>query len=328
MAGVARAHDPIGSVTWIRDVEPLFRARCSACHAADGPALPRLDSYEDVVARSAAVKAAVMSRQMPIWAPVRGVGRFAHDPSLSPYQISIIASWIEARTPRGASVGLLDQSRPPADLLPIPSGRIVKLELEGPSNPAGVDRQTLRVRPSGSGLVGWRFDPGDPTLQQATVSDGSGRVLWTWFPGSSGENFPSGTAFVPAASTLIVETTRRTREAGGQLRAPKRTLSFLTLWLAPRGRRPLAVVPIPCGSSAPFSGVLHAIRPSSPRESRTQLVQERRGNRHVLGDFVSLAYQHPRSYWLREPADIAAGSVLRAEGVGCAVDLLVSGRAR
>ena len=67
-----RGERSVGVLTWTCDIEPLIRGRCATCHVANGPALPKLESYEDVVANAAAVKAAVMSRKMPVWAPLAG----------------------------------------------------------------------------------------------------------------------------------------------------------------------------------------------------------------------------------------------------------------
>ncbi len=324
----AVADDPAGSLTWTRDVEPLIRARCASCHAADGPALPRLATYEDVVANAAAVKAAVMARRMPIWAPARGVNRFQRDPSLSPFQISQIASWVESRTPRGAPM-LAPVPAAGANLanLPLPEGRSIALELTGPSSPTGVDRQIIRIpADAGDSVVAWRFEPGDPTLREALFGDGAGRRLWTWIPGLSGENFPAGTALSIGSATLIVETSRRTLEVDGRVRVPKRQPSRLRLWLARQASRRLEVLSVPCGTASPIAGHVHAIRPSSPGASPIALREEDRGGRRIAL-FTARAYPLRRTYWLREPADLRQRR-LAVEGSSCEVELLISRPAR
>jgi hypothetical protein len=136
----AGSHDPVASASWNRDVEPIVRARCFACHRPDGPAHPTLASAEDFRTHRAAVKDAVITRRMPPWSAVRGFGAFERDPSLSPLQISLIASWIEA----GAPPTVESPGRPVAD--PSRHGQAIasQLELDGSAN-RGVELETVRV---------------------------------------------------------------------------------------------------------------------------------------------------------------------------------------
>ena len=42
-----------------------------------------------------------MTRRMPKWHAVRGYGDFSNDPSLSPFEIALIAAWADGGAPRG-----------------------------------------------------------------------------------------------------------------------------------------------------------------------------------------------------------------------------------
>ena len=321
VAAAARAHDPIAGATWNRDVEPIVRDRCLACHGFEGPALPRLARYEDVVANAAAVKAAVMSRRMPVWSPVRGVSRFHGDPSLSPFQISVIASWVEARTPRGTTAPMTF-ARGSARELPAPPGRSLDLAVDAPTSPSGIDRQTIKL-PSAAriGISGWRFNPGDSTIRQATFSTPRG-LIWTWVPGLSGENLPQGTSVQIGHDDLTVETTRRIVDTDGSVRRPMPQPSSLRIWITSAGQR-LETIPLSCGSRASVAGRLQGIRPSAPGRSRVTLI-EMTAPAQRLAVFSPREYSLPQTYWLRDPIDLRRNGPLAAEGVDCVVELLVS----
>ena len=102
MAGAhLAAHDRITTkVTWDREIAPIFRARCAGCHRADGPpgSIP-LSTYAEARPWAAAIKEEVMTRRMPKWAAARGYGDFANDPSLSPFEIALIAAWVDGGAP-------------------------------------------------------------------------------------------------------------------------------------------------------------------------------------------------------------------------------------
>jgi hypothetical protein len=95
------AHDRITTkVTWDREIAPIFRARCVGCHRADAPpeSIP-LATYKEARPWAAAIKEEVMTRRMPKWAAARGYGDFANDPSLSPFEIALIAAWVDGGAP-------------------------------------------------------------------------------------------------------------------------------------------------------------------------------------------------------------------------------------
>jgi hypothetical protein len=100
------AHDPIGSrVTWTGDIAPIFRARCVGCHRAGSVDPMPLTTYEEAQPWASAIRQQVLLRKMPIWHAARGFGEFANDPSLSPFDIGLIAAWANAGGPRGSDSG-------------------------------------------------------------------------------------------------------------------------------------------------------------------------------------------------------------------------------
>ena len=96
-----RAHVRIGTrVTWDREVAPIVQARCVTCHREGGRAPMSLASYEEARPWAKAIKEEVLTRRMPRWHVVRGYGDFANDPSLSAFEIALIASWADGGAPK------------------------------------------------------------------------------------------------------------------------------------------------------------------------------------------------------------------------------------
>jgi hypothetical protein len=97
-----RAHDPIGGrVTWTNDIAPIVKARCGSCHVAGRAEPMPLTTYEEVEPWVSAIRQQVLSRRMPIWHAARGFGAFLNDPTLSPFEITLITTWANAGGPRG-----------------------------------------------------------------------------------------------------------------------------------------------------------------------------------------------------------------------------------
>lgn len=118
---ILAAHDRITTkVTWDREIAPIVRARCVSCHRADGPpgSIP-LSTYKEARPWAAAIKEEVMMRRMPKWAAARGYGDFANDPSLSPFEIALIAAWVDGGAPETVKT-TASSTPPPAVRLPAP----------------------------------------------------------------------------------------------------------------------------------------------------------------------------------------------------------------
>jgi len=175
------AHERITTkVTWEREIAPIFRARCVSCHRPDGPqgSIP-LSSYKEARPWAAAIKEEVMTRRMPKWAAARGYGDFANDPSLSPFEVALIAAWVDGGAPEVIAKGNAAATRPavsnPAPYQPPRgitrtlacgdqplSGRLLGLR---PQLEKGGEAGISALLPSGrSEIVAWirRYDPSYP----------------------------------------------------------------------------------------------------------------------------------------------------------------------
>ena len=96
----ATAHDRITTaVTWDREVSPIIQARCAECHRAGGRSTIALATYRQARPWAAAIKEEVLTRRMPKWNAARGYGDFANDPSLSPFEIALVAAWVDGGAP-------------------------------------------------------------------------------------------------------------------------------------------------------------------------------------------------------------------------------------
>jgi hypothetical protein len=99
---LAAGHDPPRTkVTWNTDIARIVQARCVRCHTPDGKGPMSLVTYDDARPWARAIREEVLARRMPKWHAARGYGQFANDPSLSPFDISLIVAWVDGGALRG-----------------------------------------------------------------------------------------------------------------------------------------------------------------------------------------------------------------------------------
>jgi len=208
------AHDPITTkVTWSKEISRIVERRCAGCHRPDGAAPMALVTYEQARPWLRAIKEQVVSRRMPKWPAARGVGDFDNDRSLSPFEIELIAAWVDGGAPKGDARDLARSATPPR--APKPDLRVALPVRRAP--PAG-EHRTFSVSTSGAHdrwIAGWQFRPNDPAILQAEFKMADGRDLGTWVPPEDAVSFPANTAFaLPARG--VIETTLWYRSASAQ----------------------------------------------------------------------------------------------------------------
>ena len=118
LAGIPAAS---ADVVWYRDVQPIVQARCQACHTSGGVAPFPLLSYDDALAHSSQMAAAVESRVMPPWKPAPGCRSYEGDRSLSQAEIDTIVAW--------ARSGALPGDPADARSAPVPRGELAWVDL-------------------------------------------------------------------------------------------------------------------------------------------------------------------------------------------------------
>jgi hypothetical protein len=107
---VVAAHPRITTtITWSREISRIVDRRCARCHRPDGEAPMSLTTWSEARPWAKAIKEEVLARRMPPWNAVRGYGAFANDPSLSAFEVDLIAAWADGGAPRGD-----DRDLPPA----------------------------------------------------------------------------------------------------------------------------------------------------------------------------------------------------------------------
>jgi mono/diheme cytochrome c family protein len=91
------------SVTFTKDIAPIFQEKCQACHRADSMAPMSLVTFEEARPWAKAIRERVIKREMPPWHINKTVGiqEFKNDRSLSDAQIATIVKWVDSGSPKG-----------------------------------------------------------------------------------------------------------------------------------------------------------------------------------------------------------------------------------
>jgi len=105
------AAEPPRTVTFSKDVAPIFQARCQSCHEPGSIAPMSLITYQDARPWAKSIKARVSARQMRPWHIDRSVGvqKFKNDMSLTDEQVETIVTWIDQGAVQGNTA---DMPRP------------------------------------------------------------------------------------------------------------------------------------------------------------------------------------------------------------------------
>ena len=98
------------SMSFSKDIAPIFYKNCVACHRPGEIAPMSLISYKDVRPWAKSIREKVATREMPPWHLDSHYGKWENDRRLSQKEIDAIVSWIDG----GAQEGN------PRDLPPLP----------------------------------------------------------------------------------------------------------------------------------------------------------------------------------------------------------------
>ncbi len=154
------------ALTWYRDVQPFFAARCTGCHRPGGIAPFSLETLEDVVPLIDLVRDSVENERMPPWLPDDGCRPLRDSRHLAPDERALLAEWIDLGMPEGDPRDAPEPPPPPAlewvdleldpglDYTPNDQGQnddyhcfILDPKLEGPAQ-----------------IIGLEFVPGTPSM--------------------------------------------------------------------------------------------------------------------------------------------------------------------
>ena len=104
---VSAASAPV-SVTFSKDVAPIFQQKCQTCHHTGTSAPMSLVTYDDVRPWARSIRQRVANRDMPPWHLDKTVGikKYKNDRSLNDAEIATITRWVDAGAPQGNPAGM------------------------------------------------------------------------------------------------------------------------------------------------------------------------------------------------------------------------------
>ena len=298
------------------EIRTILQTHCTICHSPGGPSPMPLMSYDDVLPWARAIREQTLTRRMPKWHAARGYGAFANDPTLAPYELSLITAWVDAGSPPGPE----ETAR-----------HAPKRARPGLAIDASAESATIRTR---SGwITGWDFTPGDPLITSATFTSSDGVAIGTWVAGDRTVRLPRGSA-IRVVPPLRVQIRRREKTAYEAAFTPLKSMLRLT-WMptTPRQAHPVPLLRVwtervACGGAlGPAESSLLAIRPLLEPGAAAQITLERLGGAQpaLLGWFRDFDPGYARIYWLRQPLDFAAGARISSDA-RCELDVILSAR--
>src|ERR1051325_11571622 len=91
------------TVTFAKDIAPIFQEKCQECHRKGTAAPMSLVSYQETRPWAKAIRERVITRNMPPWHVDKTVGiqHFQNDRSLDDAQIATIVKWVDGGAPLG-----------------------------------------------------------------------------------------------------------------------------------------------------------------------------------------------------------------------------------
>ena len=94
---------PSTSVTFSKDIAPIFQRSCQNCHRPGSIAPMSLLTYDDARPWARSIEQRVVARAMPPWFidPNIGIRKFKDDISLKPSEIDAIVKWVDGGAPLG-----------------------------------------------------------------------------------------------------------------------------------------------------------------------------------------------------------------------------------
>jgi mono/diheme cytochrome c family protein len=224
-------------VTFTKNVLPILQKNCQTCHRPGEIAPMSFLTYKDTRPWAKAMKAAVVSRQMPPWFADPNYGHFENDKRLNDADIQTIVAWVDAGAPEGDS----KDAPPPVQFqdgwglkpdmviempkdVPLPAtgtinykNILVKVNFPEdlwvvaadlrPGNAQAVHHMRANVRPPGSDFMknaepGVAYEQGDPSMGR---QDEGIDLLGKFNPGLGAQDFAlfESAKFVPKGSDII-----------------------------------------------------------------------------------------------------------------------------
>lgn len=215
VVGVAASGPSSKSVTFTKDVAPIFYNRCVDCHRPGEVAPMSLITYGDARPWAKAIKQKVIERSMPPWLASSDSHPFKNDRRLSEKEIETISAWVDAGAPKGD-----DKDLPPAPKfeegwsigkpdaivsldrdMSIPADGVIPYQYVTVQTNFNEDKwiEAAEIRPGNRKVVHHIIifvqEPGQRTelTGDASARSGRGFKLCGFAPGEQAKTFPPGT---------------------------------------------------------------------------------------------------------------------------------------
>jgi len=289
-----------------------------------------LTTYDETRPWARAIKEQVLTRRMPKWHAARGFGAFANDPTLTPFEIALLVSWIDGGMPRDTRALAVSSPAPILAAVSAPPPQLTRSRTWAPAGvvmpivlPAGVAEL---IRPIGRRwLTGWDFQPGDPLITSATLSLADGTPIGNWVAGDRALVLPADSG-IRLSGRLRVALHRRARAdyEHDYVERPS-VLRLATVITAPEYR--MWTVEGACASIAgtPAAQAL-AVRPALTAGGSVQIALDRLGAASaLLGWFRGFDPAFNRTYWFQRPLDFGPDARLSSDGP-CSAALVLRAR--
>jgi len=334
------AHKAVTSpYTYNDHVFPILRDKCGRCHVEGGPAPMSLLVYREKDGTGGAfswaesIREMLVTETMPPWyADPRGPA-IKHSHAMTAREVDIVVTWASGGTPEG------DPAKRPVSLPPKPARWTLgqpDLVLRMPTPhelPASALEETVDVTlPTALTDTKWLkaadLLPGTPAMvRRAEIEIDDGQVLAEWEPGDDPVPAPSGAAFrlKPGANVRLRLFYKKPWQDEQQATSDQSSVG-LYFTNAPLSGSPIdsdtiektnagtASVTLE-GSLAAASRVL-AIRPQLDQgyESLEIVAVPAAGKRVPLLTLHAARPEWPRRYWLVDPIELPAGTLIEVSG--------------
>ena len=218
----AAAHSNSTTVTYAKDIAPIFDTHCAHCHRPGEAAPFSLLTYDDALAWRDTIREVVEQRRMPPWGAVGG--HFANDPSLDDRERATLYAWLDAGCPQGnpadrptVALSSGDWSIRPDRVLTMPGEFAVPKEGVLDYQQFALDPkfsedtwiQAVEIRPGNRSIVhhvNVYAKPKNARASELFINRLGDYYLAMAVPGNTVTAFPAGTAkLIPAGWDIVLE---------------------------------------------------------------------------------------------------------------------------
>jgi hypothetical protein len=312
------AHKPVTSkYDYNRDVFPLLRDYCGACHVEGGPAPMSLMTYKNAMPWAEAIRDEVTSGRMPPW-PVDPTSPSVKGArAITSRELNMIVVWASGGTPQGGDVELPVVAFSPQWRLGQPD---LKISMDTDHTVPAESMEEVREFSLPTNLTDTKWVkaadllPGNASIvRDAIISIENGPVIALWEPGSETTAAPDGAAFrLPPGSNIHLQIHYKKNFNQEQSAVTDRSTVGLYFTDPPPSGRELQSFPIdpPKAGKVMAAAQIVAVRPMLDRPYASLSIEA------VTPDGLHvplLALNGPRPqwfrrYWLQKPVTLAGGS--------------------